>query len=73
MSPAWTVLTLAGLGVLLALMGWAGRRHAAGLGAVPGMPAEMQQHRVAVLRRGATACLVVGVVFLALGVLSPLL
>lgn len=73
MSPAWTVLTFAGLGVLLALMGWAGRRHAAGLGAVPGMPAELQQHRIAVIRRGATACLVVGVAFVVIGVLTPLL
>ncbi|WP_226352245.1 hypothetical protein [Pseudonocardia sp. ICBG601] len=54
-------------------MGWAGRRHAAGLGAVPGMPAELQRHRVAVIRRGATACLVVGVAFVVVGVLAPLL
>ncbi|ALE85812.1 hypothetical protein [Pseudonocardia sp. HH130629-09] len=72
MSPVWGLLTFAGVGVLLALMGWAGRRHAATLGAVPGMPAELQRHRIAVIRRGATACLVVGVAFVVIGMLVPL-
>jgi hypothetical protein len=65
------VLTFVGLGVLLALAGWAGRRNAYGLGAVPGMPAEHEAHRIRVIRRGATVCLVVGVTFVVVGALAP--
>lgn len=67
------VLLFVGLGVLLALMGWAGRRSSARLGAVPGMPADHEAHRIRVIHRGATACLVVGVAFVVVGVLAPLL
>lgn len=65
------ILTFVGLGALLTLAGWAGRRSASGLGAVPGMPAEHEAHRIRVIRRGATACLVVGVVFVVMGALAP--
>lgn len=73
MNPVSTVLVLAGLGVLLALMGWTGRRSSTRLGAVPGMPAEHEAHRIRVIHRGATVCLGVGVVFVLLGVLAPFL
>ena len=67
------VVTFVGLGVVLALIGWAGRRNSARLGAVPGMPAVHEAHRIRVIHRGATACLVVGIVFGVVGVLAPLL
>ena len=64
-------LVLAALAAALLVMGALGRRNAASLGVVPGMPAEHQQHRITVIRRGATACLVIGVVFVVLAVTAP--
>jgi hypothetical protein len=61
------------LGVLVGAMGWWGRRNAVQLGAVPGMPEELVEHRTAVLRRGATVCFVVGAVLVAVGVAAPFL
>lgn len=56
---------------LLVLMGVVGRRSASALGAVPGMAEEYQRHRIAVIRRGATGCLVLGVLFAVLAVAAP--
>lgn len=67
------VPVFAGLAVVLVVLGALGRRNAASLGAVPGMPDEHQQHRVAVIRRGATVCLAVGLLFVVLAVAAPFL
>lgn len=68
-----TTLVLVGLGAVLVLSGVWGRRNAESLGAVPGMPDDHVHRRTAVMRRGATTCVAVGVVFVVLGVLAPLL
>lgn len=68
MTVVWAFV---GLGVLLTLAGWAGRRNAYGLGAVPGMPAEHEAHRIRVIRRGASVCVVVGVAFVVVGAMAP--
>ncbi|MBW0101172.1 hypothetical protein [Pseudonocardia sp. KRD291] len=65
------VLVFAGLAAVLVVMGELGRRHAASLGLVPGMPDEHQEHRITVIRRGAIVCLAVGVVFALLAVAAP--
>lgn len=67
------VLLLLGLGVVLLAAGYWGRRHAATLGHVPGMEADLQERRIAVMRRGALTCAVVGVAFLVLAGVAPLL
>jgi hypothetical protein len=67
------VVVLVGLGIVLLLVGRWGRANATSIGHVPGMPADMLEHRITVLRRGATTCAGVGVVFVLLGILSPLL
>ncbi|OLL74647.1 hypothetical protein Ae168Ps1_3033c [Pseudonocardia sp. Ae168_Ps1] len=67
------VLAFAGVGVLLVLMGWAGRRNSVRLGAVPGMPPAHESHRIRVIHRGATTCLAVGVAFVVVGIIAPLL
>lgn len=66
------VALFVGLGMALVPMGFWGCRHADELGAVPGMPAEHVERRTAVIRRGATSCLAVGVVLVVVGAASPL-
>lgn len=68
-----TTLVFVGLGAVLVLGGIWGRRNATSLGVVPGMPADHVDRRTAVLRRGATTCAAVGVVFVVLGVFAPVL
>jgi hypothetical protein len=65
------VAIFAGFGIVLAGMGVWGRRNAAEIGVVPGMPEELVEHRITVLRRGATVCAVVGAMFLILAVAAP--
>ncbi|MET0191216.1 MAG: hypothetical protein ABW212_19610 [Pseudonocardia sediminis] len=65
------IVVFAGLAVVLVAMGALGRRNAASLGLVPGMPDEHQQHRITVIRRGATVCLAIGVAFALLAVAAP--
>jgi hypothetical protein len=67
------VLVLLALGAVLLAAGVWGRRHAATLGHVPGLPADLQEHRIAVIRRGALTCAVVGAAFLVLAGVAPLL
>lgn len=68
-----SVLYLLGLGGVLLAAGYWGRRNAATLGHVPGLDPDLQQRRIAVMRRGALTCAVVGVVFLVLAGVTPLL
>lgn len=67
------VLTFVLPAAVLVVMGALGRRNAASLGAVPGMPAEHQDDRIALIRRGATVCIVVGVLFALVAVATPFL
>jgi hypothetical protein len=61
------------LGAALVLMGLWGRCNAGSLGHVRGMPDDVLEHRVTVLRRGASACVAVGIVFVGLGIAAPFL
>lgn len=60
------------LGMILLLIGMWGRRHADDLSVVPGMEPDRIDHREKVMRRGASACGLVGVAFLVVAVLSLL-
>lgn len=56
------------LGLVLCVLGRWGRREADHLASVPGMPHPTRRHRAAVLRRGATTCAGLGILFVALAV-----
>lgn len=73
MTAVSPVLVLLGMGIVCLAAGWWGRRNAAALGHVPGMPEEHQERRIAVMRRGAVTCAVVGVAFVVLAAVAPLL
>lgn len=64
------IAPVAVLALALVLIGTWGRRHAAELAVVPGMAADRIAHRERLMRRGSTACLVVGVLFAGVAVLS---
>lgn len=57
------VVVLGGLGLALLVIGRWGRRGAERLAFLPGLPERHLRRRTAVLRRGATACLLVGAAF----------
>jgi hypothetical protein len=56
------------LGLVLCALGRWGRREADRLASVPGMPQPTHRHRAAVIRRGATTCAALGILFVALAV-----
>jgi hypothetical protein len=56
------------LGLMLLLLGRWGRRDAERLASMPGTPHPTRRHRTAVLRRGATTCTALGVLFMTLAV-----
>lgn len=66
-----TIVVFGVLAVALLGMGALGRHNAESLGAVPGMPDEHERHRITVIRRGATVCLAIGVLFAVLAVAAP--
>jgi hypothetical protein len=68
MSEAFDVITCGVIAVVLGVLGLWGRANADAL-ATQALPSEEREHRENVLRRGATTCLVVAVLFTAGGVL----
>lgn len=73
MTTFWSMrlinsVVLAGLGLVLVVLGRWGRRGAEELGVPPGLPDDRARRRAAVIRRGATASAVVGVMFVLLAI-----
>lgn len=63
-------VVLGGLGLALLALGWWGRRGADRIGVVPGLPDQRQHRRVAVIRRGGTTCVLVGVMFVIMAIVA---
>ncbi|MBO0873543.1 MAG: hypothetical protein J2P19_09120 [Pseudonocardia sp.] len=61
-------VVLGGLGLTLLALGWWGRRAADRIGFLPGLPDQQQRRRIAVIRRGGTTCVAVGVTFVIMAI-----